>query len=252
MFEIYDVLINAIPGDLTVKNVAAGYFWTCVQSDIGTGSAVSASMSYARPFIDKSCLIGKSLREVAKGAKSWNLIEATIGMAAINAYYNTPDVAQKNGVRILGKNEKEDRLNDPYIAYQNAVRGKKVAGLGHADYLSTLMGSICDLTLIGDDGSGGYPFDAADFLLPQQDYVYLPCTAFATKHIQHWLDLSRNSRVIICGPSLPMAPALFDFGIYDLSGFIVRNEALALRIAASGENESFFASGEKVSLRADL
>lgn len=253
MWKMYDELIGGIPQDVYVEDVVAGHFWVYVRSNLGAGVSVSAVRAN-RPFTRPDSMIGKPVREVAERVKSWNLVEASIGLAAINSYYNTLEIARANGVRLLDKKDGEDRLNDPYIAYQNLVSGKNVCGVGHASYLKALMEKRCRLTLIGDDSPGSYPLEAAEALLPEQDFVYLPCVSFATKQIVRWLELCRrDARVIICGPSLPMAPLLFDYGIYDLAGYVLHESdcARARDIVAAAENEFLFCVGEKVSLRAD-
>lgn len=253
MWTMYDELISGIPENVYVEDVVAGHFWIYVRSSLGVGISVSA-VSANRPFTSPTCMIGRPVQEVAERIKSWNLVEASIGLAAINSYYNTPEIARANGVKLLNKNGGEDRLNDPYIAYQNLVAGKKVCGVGHASYLKALMEKNCELTQIGDDSPGSFPWDAAEAILPEQDFVYLPCVSFATKQIVRWMELCRrDAKVIVCGPSLPMTPMLFDYGIYDLAGYILHEEdcARARAIVAAAENEFLFCVGEKVSLRAD-
>lgn len=51
-----------------------------------------------RPFTHPDDLTGKTLRELAELIKSWNYLEAAVGQAAINAWYNSPEIARQNGV----------------------------------------------------------------------------------------------------------------------------------------------------------
>ena len=251
MWELYDELIDGIPSGLTVLDAAAGYFWVGVQSELGVGVSASARRFF-HPFSDRGSMIGRPVREVAERVKSWNMVEASLGLAAINSYYNTPSVAKKSGVPLLSNAHKDDRMNDPYIFYQNAVKGKKVAGVGPSHTLRVMMGGICHLTVLGDTEPGGYPLDACEYLLPEQDFVFLPCVSAATKQLPRLLELCRNAAVIICGPSIPLSPVLFGYGASDLAGFVVRDEEAdaAMRIIRAAENRSLFSTGEKVSFKA--
>jgi hypothetical protein len=94
MWEMYDALIGGIPLDLTADHIFCGYFNTIVANRLGAGSA-SCSTTHTRLPIASGSLIGKPLREVAGLVKSWNMPEASIGHAAINSYYNSPEICGK-------------------------------------------------------------------------------------------------------------------------------------------------------------
>lgn len=248
MWEIYDALIENIPEGLHVKRVVAGSFWTAIESELGTGIAGSPC-TLTRPNIYRDSLIGMKLRDAAALSKSWNMVEASIGVAAMNAYYNTPEVSTQNGV-ILPKCAEDDRINDPYIFYQNMVLGKKVAGIGSSDMLETLMGDKCTLSIIGNETPGSYPMSAVDYLLPHQDFVYLPCSSITTKALPRLLALASNAKVIICGPSIPLSPILHSFGADDLAGFVVTDGDLAFNAATGLGLKSMFGAGKKVNFKA--
>lgn len=77
-----------------------------------------------RPFTHPDDLTGKTLRELAELIKSWNYLEAAVGQAAINAWYNSPEIARQNGVD-MDQSPREDRMNDPFIMSQREIRGEK-------------------------------------------------------------------------------------------------------------------------------
>lgn len=94
MWKIYDQLISQIPQDLTVDEVIAGTSWTLVRSGTNVGVAMTVKTATTPP-ISKSSFIHEPLRNVAASVKSWNFIEASIGLAAINAYYNSKEQIRK-------------------------------------------------------------------------------------------------------------------------------------------------------------
>ena len=159
-----------------------------------------------RPFTHPDDLTGKTLRELAELIKSWNYLEAAVGQAAINAWYNSPEIARQNGVE-MDQSPREDRMNDPFIMSQREVRGKKVVTIGHFPYLEKLFEPICDLAIIEHepDMNGDYPFKAADYLLPECDYAYLNASGLADKSLPRMLALSRNAeKITLVGPCAPL------------------------------------------------
>lgn len=245
MWQLYDELIAGIPENLTVKSAVAGNFWTCVESELGVGVAGTVH-SMNRPPLGRFSLKGASLRKTAALAKSWNFVEASLGVAAINAYYNSPEIAAKNGVLFA---QGDDRLNDPYVAYRNFARGKKVACIGsHSGFVDSLLKDVADVIILGDE-PGSFPMQAAAYLLPDQDLVYLPCTSEITKELPGYLEMGRNSLNIVCGPSVTMSPALFSHGVFDMAGFVVTDRDAAFESACGTAVKMMFAAGKKAALR---
>ena len=83
--RLYNHLIEGIPEDIAVRDYCLGLNWSYVEADCGCGVAFTARNGAKRTF--KSDLRGKTLREVAELSKSWCFEEATLGIAALNAWY---------------------------------------------------------------------------------------------------------------------------------------------------------------------
>jgi uncharacterized protein (DUF4213/DUF364 family) len=75
--------------------------------------------------------------------------------------------------------------------------------------------------------------------------------SFVDKSLPRFLDLAQNANVIIVGPSTPLAPILSEFGVNDLSGFVIKDPEKALRICSGQEHNRIYSAGQKVSLRFD-
>ncbi len=253
MWQIYDALINGIPENLIVDELICGNGTSFVRS--GNGSGISGFRPYETrmPMFSKN-LIGASLREAATSVKSWNFAEASVGLAAINSYYNNPSVARKNGVDFSDARRVEDRMFSPFIMSQNEVRGKRIAVVGHFPYLEKLFEPICDLSIISwNPQEGDFPLSASEYLLPGSDYVYITSASIADKTLPRMLELSKNAqRITIVGPTTPLAPVFFDYGIADLSGFIIKDNPLAFRIIAGAERVRIYTAGQKVSFKKTL
>lgn len=248
MWQLYDALIEGIPKDSIVDELVCGAHSALVRC--GEGYGFSAVMYQDNlPPTTTSKLPGMKLRELAACIKSWNLIEASIGQAAINAYYNSVPVARKNGVCISNSQFTEDRIYDPFISYQNVIRNKKIAVIEHFPYLEPLFQPVCDLSILArDPEEGEYPYSAAEYILPDCDYVFITCSALVDKSLPRFLDLSKKAHVVIVGPSTPLAPVLSRFGVDNLSGFVIKDGEKALRICSGQEASIIYSTGQKVSL----
>jgi uncharacterized protein (DUF4213/DUF364 family) len=184
-----------------------------------------------------------ALAELAEAVKSWNFGEASLGMAAINAYWNSPE--HDSVVYALERGDTQ-----AFTAWRDRVAGKKVAVIGHFYLLEETLGKICDLSILEKrPRPGDFPDSACEFLLPFQDFVFATGVTLTNKTLPRLLELSRDTGVILTGPSVPLAPPLFDWGILDLQGFVVTDPGLC-RAVVSGKNRDalIFDAGQRVSL----
>ncbi len=254
MWEIYDRLIDEIPEDWTVEEVIKGTHYSCVRSNNGLGIAEHRIYDYRKPVLAEYP-VGMKLKELAKCVKAWNFYEASIGLAAINAYFNNIKIASENGVQIHDSLHVEDRVYDPFIMGQHEVRGKKVTVIGHFPYIQTLLEPICEMSIISGEipQEGDFPVSATDYLLPESDLVYIGSSSLIDKTLPRYLQLSKKAlKRTIVGPSTTLAPALFDYGVDDLSGFVVKDCKRALRIIKGSENGKIFSTGQKVAFKKTL
>jgi uncharacterized protein (DUF4213/DUF364 family) len=226
MWELYDALIEGIPSNIKVEYSIAGVYRALIQA--GNTGLASMVRNKSRPRISDWPLTGKPLKDVAALVKSWNFIEASIGMAAINAYYNHYEKL---------KNKQQIQLDiDAFERYRPLVKGKKVAVIGHFESAVTLYSDFCRLSIIEKEPrDGDYPDSASEYLLPEQDFVFITGMTFTNKTLPRLLELSKNARIILLGPSVPFAPVLFDFGVEALSGFCVTDGDSCLNAIQNGE-----------------
>ncbi|HBG12433.1 MAG TPA: hypothetical protein DDX68_13030, partial [Clostridium sp.] len=126
MWEMYDRLIEPIPDDVKIEDYFVGIQWTSVTVCGYTGAAATNPLQTIRRT--EKNILDMSWKEAAGLIKSWNFTEASIGAAAVNAYYNQPDR--------ISKLEKEGTIRqrskeDAFMAYREDIKGKKVATIGH-------------------------------------------------------------------------------------------------------------------------
>lgn len=213
-FELYDALIDGISSDAVVTDPLMGEYWTAVEAGAHFGMAMTTPVDTA-PRMLSGDYVGKGLKELAQAAKSWNLTEAGFGMAAINAYYNTP--------------QRLDALNayepfDKYCTDGVELHGKHIGVVGHLNMPRSVYEQAASVWILErSPRPGDYPDSACDWLIPQCDVVIITASTLVNKTLPHLLDLAQNAYTILAGPSYPMCPALLNFGIDRIAGLVITN-----------------------------
>ena len=97
-FALYDALIEGVDSGDAIRYARAGERWALVETKTASGMAMFTDGHSIPPMF--STLEGLSLSAVANAVKSWNLEEASFGLAAANAYYNTPERVEDLGAAV--------------------------------------------------------------------------------------------------------------------------------------------------------
>ncbi len=217
-WEIYDQLIDAIPNGVTVVAAATGPKWSRVASSIGSVGMALALQGDTRPSVMPELDYREaSLRELAELSKSWNLAEASVGLAAINCWYSKPEVAHGSGFGRCPANTWRE-VFDPYA---DEVAGKVVSVIGHFPFAPDCMSKASELHMLERHPQpGDYPDSACEYLLPQSDYVFISGSAFVNKTMPRLLELAEASTTVVLGPSTPLSVQLFDYGVDIITGFV--------------------------------
>lgn len=250
MWNIYDALIEGIPDHLIVDYQLTGGFRCLVRAG-NTGVSTLArnynadNVAAASDNIMKNELCGRPLKEAAGLAKSWDFEKASLGMAAINAYYNDYALLSKLGVQIWEPHA--HRVGDVFEIYRERLLDKKVAMIGHFEYAAAWMREICKLTIFErEPRDGDLPDSAEEFYLPEQDFVFITGMSFTNKTLPRLLELSQNATVILVGPTVPASPILFQFGISCISSLCVRDPALSVENVRNGSCRDIYQSNSKL------
>lgn len=231
-WQIYDDLLKAIPNDVLVEDAIQQKWWL-----IKTSKTLGIAMHFEQGEAERTLLQqlkGMKLRELANYIKSWNFYEATAAVAATNAYYNQKDKIEPLQPRFTEDAFKENR---------QAIVGKRVAVIGHFPNIEKLA-EICELSILEKNpAKGDYPDNACEYILPQQDYVFITGTTLANKTLPRLLQLSKNAKVIMTGPSVPLTPILFDYGVDVLAGAAIWDSAKVWSAVQQGGCKNIFQQG---------
>jgi uncharacterized protein (DUF4213/DUF364 family) len=245
-WALYDALTAPIPSGLKADEAILGEHWAYVRSGGRVGLAMNLAWVHGtdtRPRLLGDSLRGIPLRELAEASKFWNFGEASIGVAAINAYWNSAD--HEAVARAV-----EGEEHKAFEVWQDRVRGKKVAVVGHFMRLEQTLGQVCELTILERrPDPGDYPDTACEYILPEQDFVFSTGVTLVNKTLGRLLELSRRQGMILAGPTVPLAPPLFDFGVVDLQGLVVTDPELC-RDVITGKNDcaSVFDTGKRINI----
>lgn len=228
-WKLYDELIDAIPNDITIEDTFQQKWWL-----IKTSETIGLAMYFEQGEAVRTLpaqLKGMRLKALAAYAKSWNFYEATAGVAAINAYFN-----QQAKITPLAPKFTQTVFKE----YEQEITGKRVAVIGHFPGLEKLA-TVCELSILEKNPSfGDYPDSACEYILPEQDYVFITGTTLANKTLPRLLTLSRGAKVIMAGPSVPLTPILFDYGVDVLAGaMVLDNQALWDTVQKEGCKDIF-------------
>lgn len=221
-WQLYDALIQGIPEGITVTDCAVSH-WTYVATDLGsTGLAMTTAGGPPDPE-RRAEVVGRDLRAVAAYARSWDLTLASIGVAAINSWYNTEDQAGQHGARTLTRGtstfENPDRLD-----------GRRVATVGHFTVVEQFA-DRCTLTVLERSPHGqDLPDSACEYVLADQEVVFITGSSLVNKTLPRLLALCSRADVTLVGPSTPIAPDAFRSTVDEIAGTIVVDHEQCRRI----------------------
>jgi uncharacterized protein (DUF4213/DUF364 family) len=221
---IIDALIASLPDNIPVRSVLVGAHWTVVCSRrCGMAATLMSSHAHGHKQVrDVGRLHKKSVRELAELARSDELMEASIGVAAINSLL---DMDEALAVEINASEVLTSR-----------GRGKNVALVGHFPFIPQLRQSAGQLWVIEQNPSEDeYPAEAAEDLIPRADIVAITSSSLVNHTLDGLLALCPpQATVMLLGPSTPLSPILFERGATIISGTRVVDEAAVLRTVGQG------------------
>jgi uncharacterized protein (DUF4213/DUF364 family) len=222
--NILNDLINSLSMDAPIRSLLVGVHWTVVCSrHCGLAATLMNNFPHSHGAVrDVGRLHNKTALVLAEYALSNNLLEASIGMAAINSLLNFDErqAVEINAVDVLVENG----------------RGKNIALIGHFPFIPRLRPAVGQLWVIEQHPTEGeYPAEAASDLLPQADVVAITSSTLINHTLDELLSLCRSDAlVMMLGPSTPLIPVLFNHGVSILSGSKVVDEAAVLRTVGQG------------------
>ena len=204
-------LLESVSGfDCKVKRICVGLHWTVVESRY-TGMAHTYKTNRKVELVDSGNLVDKSALELAQRLESWEPLEASLGLAALNSLIK-PDGIPGN-------------INE-YIL--KIASGKIVTIFGRFPFNQDIASIAKHVYLLETEPyKNELPPFASEEVVPKSDVVVVTATALINKSLPRILELACNKQCIVLGPSTPMNEVLFNFGANFLAGVrVIDSESL--------------------------
>ena len=220
MWTLYDTLIEGIDPAATVTAALLGRWQAYVETGEDAGIA-SLLLPWKQAYESAAFLPeweGRPLKELAARVKSWDGVEAAMGMAAINAWYNGRRRLERRGLVLHGP---ESPAGDVFRELQDFCRGKTVSVVGHFRGADRLQDCREIRVFEREPREGDYPDAAEEYLIPGSDVVIVTGMAFTNKTMPRLMTLSKGAHLALTGPSVPVTEDLFGFGAASLFGMTV-------------------------------
>jgi uncharacterized protein (DUF4213/DUF364 family) len=229
MMKLIDDLVYSVRShEAPVADVRVGVSWTGVW-----GRACGLAKTYGIPVVhgnytrDMGHLTEKTTLELAEYSRSWNLVEASIGVAAINSMIDCDDTTDGNAQEIILKEGK----------------GRKVAVVGAFPFNPQLRKLAKEMWTFELDSAFLNPAEgviidtAAESIIPECEMVIITGSALINKSLERLLELSRSAKAytVVLGPSTCMNRVLLDYGADLLGGVeVVKPEMVLRKLSQSG------------------
>ncbi len=227
--NIFTHILPSLP-DGKVIHVDIGLFWIAVVVEhngikrCGLSAALTnPEFEHARhPAVKQAgSLEGGSALELANWVFSDSYTEVGVGLAAINALL--PPLEHPN-----------ELAAEDYILKQGHDR--QVALIGHFPFVPQLREHIKKLWVLElNPQEGDLPASAAPEIIPQADILAVTATTLINHTFENIFRLRKpGAKVLMIGPSTPLSPILFEYGINVLSGSLVEDPETVLPLVRQG------------------
>lgn len=207
---IHDILdhARATSPDAAIQSVTVGLHWTAVQGRYLGLSATQAGESccYAEDISGAGRLHHQTAHQLADLLLSPVPLEASVGMAALNAFLEIDDDLTAD-------------LNARDLMVERS-RGKTAAMIGHFHFADAIRQAASALHVLElQPREGDLPADLAPEVLPRADVISITATTLLNGTFDALAPLFKpGALVVMMGPTTPLSPVLFDYGIDVLAG----------------------------------
>lgn len=225
--NVIDDLLASLPvGEIPLRDVRVGPFWTVVWTERGAGLASTqrdAHTPHGHSLIRwAGDLVDHDAGELAGLLRSKSPMEAALGMATINGLLEVDDSSLT------------DRNASAEIIQRG--EGRRVVIAGHFPFIPKVRRAVGRLDVLElDPGPNELPPRAAAEVIPQADVVAITGTSLVNKTFDKLIRHCRpEAFVLLLGPTSPLSPVLFDYGVDLIAGTRVADPATALAVAGQG------------------
>ncbi len=211
-----------------ILDVRIGAAWTAVAAEVAGERRCGLAATLARtghdgPMVrDAGNLQRWSAAQLCELALSASPAEVSVGMAAINALLpRDPSTwVDVNAAEVLAERG----------------RTRPVALIGHFPFVDWLRERVPTLWVLElEPQPGDLPASAAPDFVPQAGIVAMTSMTLLNHTFDSLMALRRpDAQVMLLGPTTPLTPLLFGYGVHLLSGAVVEEIDAVLRGVSQG------------------
>lgn len=254
-WKLYNELIAGVPDDVLVTDYCLGLCWSYVEAESGVGVSYTCRGGATKPT-DKRDFRGLPLKELAALSKSWRFEEATLGIAALNAWYSQKRFVDPMGAIYDEPVELPDGSIHKIDAFEvmrpeiEAKNNARVVVVGHFPHVDRIA-EYANLTVLERNCRSELdtPDPACEYVLPEADFAFITGVTLENKTAPRLLELARNAHITMVGPSVVMAQPLFDVGVDMMAGSVVIDPDRVKYSVKTGGGLSFGGAIQMVSVK---
>ncbi len=229
--KLFDELLSGLP-DGTVQQVGIGLNWTGVTVKTnnlfrcGLASTLQTQHEHSgEPTIPwAGHFNGMNASIIASLVRDDNPVRVSLGLAALNALVTLPETSpvEMNAEDVIARFGK----------------GKKVALIGHFPFVERLRNRVGELVILEQNPKpGDFPAESAPDVLPTADFVAITAMTLLNGTFDSILSLcDKKAVVMVLGPSTPLSPGMFQFGVDIIAGSIIEKIEPVMNMVCSGGN----------------
>lgn len=242
VWDIYNKLIDGIPLSFEVEDFMVGVEFTMVKTKSSIG--IARTINDRRFPMIQEPFVGMKLKKLAESVISWNMVESSLGVAAINAYYHSEEY-------LAGINAEYADVEETFNTYIELIEDKKTALVGHYKYFEEKLPVSNDVLILSPTPiHEEYPITAADFILPKQDVVILRGSAFTDKNLGRYLEICEKTTVILADFDVLPVPLIVERQNAYIASFHINDVERSIYLIKSGQaaNE-MWETGEMICIK---
>lgn len=239
--KIYELLLDTVATQqhIEITEILIGLTWTLCRTEQATGLAMSPH-TQTRTLPWAGSVRGRKIKEIAQWISSWQMHEAVVGLAAINAVVNHDNALLAQAIPLSQAKQPNLAVFEHFLPQ---LLGKKVTVIGRYPYLEHITADV-NLTVLERQPQDADLIDTAcEFILPESDWVFLTASSLSNKTFPRLAELSQNAQLVLMGPSVPWLAELADFGVNFLAGVAVDDVELLRQTVAEGGGVRIFRQG---------
>lgn len=225
--KILKDIIASLDHDADVKDIRQGVFHTgVVTRHCGLAATLPRdALKKEGPLVSSpGFLLDMTASELTGMAFSESILEAAVGMAAINSLVEIDEL-------------KCVELNARELIIEKGKK-RKIVIIGHFPFIPRLKETAEELWVIEKNPKpGDHAEESANDFVPEADVLAITGTALTNHSIEGLLRLKKkDSFTIVLGDSAVLSPVLFDYGVDAVAGIKVIDKDLVLKCISQGAN----------------